>query len=234
MKSRQVNKRNPKKVMRATGPHRRIVVSDSFQFVDKVLTVNASTTASRFSIFTDIITLLATIPQITDPIIENGNVEWRARIFISHIEMRILAVGSQSNTLVAGDLFNNVRFIVAQNRDSFSIASTPALTGVTAPLELCDTRIVYLDHMYNLMTRAFNGAGYNVPAVQNSLFNVKINECFDFFTLVTVGSTGWDTKVGNIEVATVSDSSVTPNPSLNFTIRTYFKILKGSDRDRGQ
>jgi hypothetical protein len=229
----QRKKQNPP-AMKAKGKFRKIVVNDNYQFVDNKITVNASTTSGRFSLFTQLANLLGTVPQMAEPILQNGNVEWRARIYISHIELRTLCVGSQSNTLVAGDLFNNVRFVVSETRDAFGIASTPTLVGVADPLQVADKRFVHLDHMYNVMTQAFNGAGYNVPGVHNDLFNIPINRTFDWFTLVTTGASGWDTKTGNIECATVSDSSVTPNPSITYTSRIYFKILKSTGRGNGQ
>lgn len=216
------------------GPYRSLAITDRDEFVDSVVSTTPSSTPGRFSLFTPFATLLGSVPQLGNPVTLASNVEWRARIRVLHLEVRVLAIGSQSNTLVAGDLFNNVRFIVAETRDSFGIASIPTLTSVTGPLVTTDKRYIHADHIFNLCSHAFNSAGYNVPDCQNLVMNIPINRVFDWFTQVSTGASGWDTKTGNIEIATVSDSTVTPNPVVNFTTRIYFQVLKNTGRGDGQ
>jgi hypothetical protein len=220
--------------MLVKGRNRHFKVSDVYQFVDRKVTLSVTTTANRFGLFTELLNLLGTVPSMGQAVLFNGSVEWRARIYVHHIEVRILVVGSQSNTLVAGDIYNNVRTLCYETRDGTGVVPTPVLTGVVDPLDTIDARFIHLDHMFNLMTQAFNGAGYNSPGIANEVFNIPIHRTFEFFSPVSTGTSGWETKVGNIWMSTVSDSSVTPNPTMTYTTRLFYQILKPTGNGQGQ
>jgi len=236
MNSNHYNKKRsgPNRNMRVKGKNHKIVVSDSTQFVDHVYSAAVNNSVVRYSLLTDMMNLLASVPQMTDAILVNGSIQWHSRIVFSHVELRLLCIGSQSNTLVAGDIFNNMRILVAETRESWAQTSTAPLVGVTDPLNLIDTRVIHLDKLVSLSSRAFNGAGYNSPGIESDVININLNRAFDIVTPVALGTSGWDTKYGDIEIFLASDSTVTPHPTIVITTRLFYKILKNAGNRDGQ
>lgn len=234
-------KKAPKKATRqgqATlflGPHNSYVVNDSWQSVDQVNSINVASATGRQSIFAAIATLLATVPQITSPIAVNGSVQWRQRVQVHALELYNAWTGSQGTALVAGDLYNYGRILAWETRDNYSVGTTEALSGVHLPLNLVDARRVFYDKVVALPSHAFNAGDYNVPGLSSERCIIPVNQTFDWFTTVAGAASGWDTKSGNIYISYVSDSTATPHPVLNFSVRIYFRLLKaGSNSNAGQ
>lgn len=217
------------------GPHNSYNVNDSWQSVDQVNAVSPSSVASRQSIFAAIATLLQTIPQITSPVAVNGSVQWRQRVQIHAVELYHAWAGAQGTALVAGDLYNFGRLVLWETRDNYTVGTTEALVGVHNPLNLVDAKRVYYDRVLGLTSQAFNSADYNAPGLSHERCIIPVNQTYDWFTTVAAGTSGWDTKSGNMFVSYQSDSSVTPHPLLNFSVRVYFRLLKaGSNSNAGQ
>lgn len=216
------------------GPHNSYTVNDSWQSVDQVNAVSVSSTVTRNTVFQAIATLLQSVPQITSPVAINGSVNWRQRVHVHALEFYNAWAGSQGSVLLSGDLYNFTRAVVWETRDNYSVSSTEVMLGVHNPLQTTDCRRILYDRVFGLSTQAFNAADFNAPGVASERCIIPVNQTYDWFTTVAAGTSGWDTKAGNIYVSLQSDSSATPHPLCNFTMRIYFRLLKaGSNSNAG-
>ncbi len=216
-------------------PRHAYVISDIEQYADLTANASSSTTTTTQSLLTSITAVLAAVPQQSTPSYNNGAVQWKQRILLNRIEIRYRLIGAQATALVAADIFNNVRLLVWETRDSHlvSVANNP-LTGVDDPLNVSDVRMIHYDSVIPLCSHAFDSADTNVPDVKTRTVVIPINRMFDFFTTVAAGTSGWDTKVGNIRVSHVSDSSVSPHPTVITTARLYYELVRPTSRRDGQ
>lgn len=217
------------------GPHNSYNVNDSWQTVDQVNAANVSTAVTRNSVFSAISTLLGSVPQITSPVAVNGSINWRQRVHVHALEFYNSWAGAQGTALLAGDLYNFCRALVWETRDNFAVGTTEALVGVHNALQTSDCKRVLYDKVWPLTSQAFNSGDFNAPGVGAERCIIPVNQTYDWFTLVSAGTSGWDTKSGNIYVSVQSDSSATPHPLVNFSVRVYFRLLKsGSNSNAGQ
>lgn len=217
------------------GPHNSYSVNDSYQSIDFTGSTSTSSTVNTQAFLASLANLLSTIPQITSPIAVNGSVQWRQRITISAIDMSFAVVGAQGTALSAGDLYNFTRLVVWETRDSYSLSPNTPLVGVHVPLNNFDCKKVHYDEVQQLPTQAFNSGDYNAPGMYHRRVMLPINQTYDWFTRTVDGSGGWDTKTGNILCSFVSDSALTPHPTIWFSFRVYFRMLKiGSKSNQGQ
>jgi len=171
---------------------------------------------------------LATYPQRATPV-SYGNDVTRlcSRIRLHYMEVSMRFLGSQSNTLASGDLFNTMKVIIYRSGESFQDSNTVALTNVDTPANLLDVDRVYYQSVIPLSSTAFDSStNYNVP--RNITRNLDIPLNFDLLCWSTTSSGSgaqWDTKKFNIVVEAISDSSVSPNPQFAISARTYFSFL---------
>lgn len=153
-----------------------------------------------------------------------GVYDFKGKIRVIRLLMRLNLVGSQSNTIVAGDLFNRIRVLVFYTNSNFlGTAAFNSFTIDTMP-DLRDARIMH-DKIYNLPTQAFDSlSNYNVPDCKTVDINIYENRNFEVFS--TQGGVTWDTKRGDYYVYVCSDSTVAPNPTLTGSCRLIYKMVK--------
>jgi len=146
-----------------------------------------------------------------------------AKIRLEKVEIRVLVTGAQSTTLLAGDLFNSLRYIMYKTGNSPLDAQPNPLANTTEFLDLRDVTKVYLDKLVPLPTQAFDSAnGYNVPQVIQQTFTCPLGLTLEWYSSDSTGATGWDTRMNNLNVAFVSDSTVSPHPTIEFRQRMYY------------
>lgn len=146
-----------------------------------------------------------------------------ATIRLERVDFRVLLTGAQSTTLLAGDLFNSVRMIMYKTGNSPLDTQPSPLANLTEFIDFRNVQKVYVDKLYPLPTQAFDSVNsYNVPQVIQSSFSMKLGSTLEWFTSDSTGATGWDTRQTSFNVAFVSDSSVSPHPSIEFRQRMYY------------
>jgi hypothetical protein len=174
--------------------------------------------------------ILAAFPQHATPTSSNLNGTLtpglRSKIRIHHIDVDITIVGAQSTTLLAGDLYNTVRFAyVLDGRfydGSGATAPSAYLTSITGGTNITDVIRVLRDEKISLSSTAYDSTnGYNVPRVVNKAFRLPVNRSFVFYS-TNAGYSLWSTENCNILLDIVSDSSVTPHPSFSHNSRIFF------------
>jgi len=147
-----------------------------------------------------------------------------SKVHIRSIEVWLNFVGSQSNTIAAGDLFNRVRVVIV----GISSAYTTALSltpSIDSGLDMRDLERVYLDQVITLSSTAFDVLNsYNVPATKFLNRRIGINKDFSCFSTTTPYNV-WDSRLDSIGMFLVSDSSVAPNPTVTGHIRVHYKLV---------
>jgi len=153
-----------------------------------------------------------------------GNLRLCSRLRLHYMDLHIRVIGSQSSTLVAGDLFNTIRCVVYKSGESFQGTVQRVLNDLDTGLDNRDMEVEYCDKMIALPSQAFDTlTNYNVPDVKSFKFQIPLN--FDLIAWSTTASgvgSAWDTKMFDIVLEHVSDSSVTPNPQISYLARTFF------------
>jgi len=156
----------------------------------------------------------------------NGAFKLFRKIRLDYMELLIGATGSQSNVLVAADLFNRLSFAVTLSGEPYSTAAPSIyLQGNAANClgDVSETKRVYLDSQTTLMSQAFDSTNYNVPEVVDVRYHVPLNLVLECFSGNASGSgVAWDTKSMNIFASYVSDSAAAPSPTLNIGARIFF------------
>lgn len=146
-----------------------------------------------------------------------------AKIRLERVDCRALLTGAQSTTLLAGDLFNSIRYICYKTGNSTLDTQPTPLNNLTEFLDLRDVLKVYTDKLVPLPTQAFDSAnGYNVPQVRQDTFSINLGSTLEWYSSDPTGATGWDTRMYNFLITFVSDSSVSPHPTIEFRQRMYY------------
>jgi len=146
-----------------------------------------------------------------------------AKIRLERVYVRVLLTGAQSTTLLAGDLFNSIRYICYKTGNSALDTQPTPLNNITEFLDLRDITKVYTDKLVPLPTQAFDSAnGLNIPQVISHTFTIPLKTTLEWFSTDPTGATGWDTRMTNLLIAFISDSTVTPHPSIEFRQRMYY------------
>lgn len=192
-------------------------------FVDQVITNATAVT----SVLTPIVAQFTANPQITKPITFGaGNIRYQASIMLHGLVCKFRLVGAQGTTLLGGDLYNSARLRLHISGSTYADNPDSLGGGLDQWYDTGDVYRLLYDHTFNLPSTAFDSAtGYNCPNVKGDQFYIPINLRFDFFSTNAAGSV-WDTRKYDIILSWVSDSSVTPHPSLNTCVRMYYDLIQ--------
>lgn len=196
-------------------------------FCDLTITNNsASTTSTEFSILAPLVSVMAGNLQITKPITwGGGNVRYTAGVIVHGVLLKIRTIGAQGTTLLAGDLYNSVRTIVYQSGSTYADTPDGLGGGVDQWYNPSDVVKLHYDHTFHLPTQAYDASANNSPQVLGDQLFIPVNTRFDFFSLNSSGAT-WDTKKGDLLVIFVSDSGITPHPTVNISCRLYYDFVQ--------
>jgi hypothetical protein len=174
--------------------------------------------------------ILSQFPSIATPNFSTGGftASVTARVHILYADVHIKAVGSQSNTIVAGDLYNTLRIGIFQCGENYStVQQTPYSSNQDFWYDTKDLERVLYDEFIPLPSQAFDTlSNYNVPQVVCKKFRVPINLRLDCISTAASGTGAWNTKKSDLFLSIVSDSTVAPNPNVITSVRFYFKVVK--------
>jgi hypothetical protein len=193
-------------------------------YYDVVVNQTVSTTVYQDSLLDDLTTLVfATNPPVMNTTSQNGVIMYRSRILIEKMELTLQFTGSQSNTITSADLFNCMRFAIYKQDTTMNDTNAPLLVSINAGVQTQYQARVYMDRTITLVTQAFDTqSNYNVPQVKHIRKVIKMNQPMTYFK---VGSGGWDAQRNDIILNVVSDSSLSPSPTLTGNIRVFYCFL---------
>jgi len=158
----------------------------------------------------------------------NGtNYRLRGRITVKRVELRMYFVGAQSTILAAGDLYNFVRVAFYKVGAAYSDSTEQYLgNGLVAGTDIDDVSIVYHDRTYNLSSTAFDSAnGFNVPATRLETLAMDCSIPFQIYSTTATGAgANWNTVKDTFKMDVISDSTVSPHPSVSIQMRFYFTL----------
>lgn len=182
---------------------------------------------------TGAITALAPIANGTG---YNGRLS--TRIWVDKIVVRLLAVGSLQSTIATADIYNNVRVMIALAKGPFSgiaVGDFPSATAqfdLKEPVELLYDRTIFLQNLASGLAAAGSAYGPSPQGVWlqdaeggagQGYFTIKVNRP------ITFDSTSGSSDADHMPlVYLVSDSSVTPNPTVSGEIRVFYRDMVDS------
>lgn len=153
----------------------------------------------------------------------------RLKVHILGIHINGYVRGSQGNALVAADLFNNIRMRIIWSSNTYTESPTSITTAPTtlfSPFDDREVKKVYMDKLFYLPSISFDSSNYNVPTQRSFKKYIKINRVINCFSTTDADTTTtWDTQTGDLVLQAYSDSSVTPNPNLDYSVRLYYKYI---------
>lgn len=156
-------------------------------------------------------------------------------IRIEEIDIFVYFEAGTENLLFSGDLNNVIRLSIVQLRQAVDLGSignlTPLLAGSGAtPLVVCQwipesVKKVHFDELITVQTQFgpnSTGSGTATQTQYQSALKIKIklNDCIIRF----LGPNYSDNKAGDqLVLFAVSDSSLTPHPSAEGTVRVWYR-----------
>lgn len=170
--------------------------------------------------------ILQQYPQHATPTYLNAVFRLRQKIRILRIECRFQFIGALSNAVLAADLYNTVRIAMYRSGVDYSIANIPYLNGVIAGTTLTNIQRVYFDKTVSLPSQAYDTTITTpTPQVRNwEVFFEPSDLWFDCYSTNATGSgAAWDTDGRDLCLEVISDSSVTPHPSVGGNIRLIYQ-----------
>jgi len=192
---------------------------------------NSSITVSATSLLDGLLSssgTLANYPQTAHATTYgNGVRRLAAKVRLHFMEIQIRVVGSQSNVLAAGDIYNTVRVAIAKVGNSYLDTTTQSfLNDTDLPPNLLDVKKLYYDRLFDLPMQAFDSnTNYNGPQVLSHKFELPLNFDLDVFSTTASGSlTTWDSRQNDILLRHCSDSSATPHPQITFYARLFYTL----------
>lgn len=235
-KPRLANKRNKKSKAkpRSSQKSRKIRSIDTVRnlsYADFVLSSVAVTgTPAQYSILDPMLSstgLLQQFPQHAKPFNRGGTFGLRQFIRIVRFEVVYQVIGSYANTILSADIYNTVRVSLSRSGMSYQVANQPLLTTVLGPVNTNEISYVYFDNIHSLMTNAWNASsGYNSPGIATRRITINKPFVIECRSGNTSGSgLAWETNGHDFVVDLVSDSSVSPHPSVSMNIRILFQYM---------
>jgi hypothetical protein len=200
----------------------------NISYVDTKVSVSVATGVAYFNLLDSLLLnpsgLFPSNLQATRIALQSGTTVYYKTIEVISMDVHLNFVGSQSNTIVAGDLFNRVRLIVWTSEYPYSATTVPTWTIDT----MTDYRVVkrtYADHLVNLPSQAFDTlSNFNVPQCITWDQSINMRKRFECFSSNNTG-TQWDTRNSNLYLSFVSDSAVLPFPGVTGSVRLYYREL---------
>jgi len=203
-------------------------IATSTPFVDQNSAgASVSTSVTSLTLFQGLADTFTANPQITKPITWGaGNIRYQAGVIVHGVLLKYKVVGAQSNTLLAGDLYNSVRVIVNKFGSSYADTPNPIGGGLDNWFDTGDVKTILHDETHALPSQAFDSVNtYNVPQVIQRQCYLPVNQRYDWFS-TNNPPTLWDTKYGDIFLHFISDSGVSPHPSITWCARVYYDLIQ--------
>lgn len=157
------------------------------------------------------------------------------KIWVDFIRVRLLATASLQSTIATADIYNNVRIIIALSKGPFSGLSVSDFPTTTAQFDLKEPvqplfdRTVFLNNLASGLASA--GSAYGATPAAVWLQDMEGGAGQGYFDIKVGRSIAFDNTSGSSDadhmpvVYLVSDSSVTPNPTVSGEIRVFYRDL---------
>jgi hypothetical protein len=220
-------RKTTRKVKRSTGPPKALTTFTPFFDTDTTISVNNS--AVQYSLLYNLCAangLLQAFPQHASPYVSGSVNGLRQRIYLRRLEFRYRVVGCQSSTLAAGDIYNTMRVAVVRTGFNYSAVNPLYLNSVVIGSNLNTVQHVYFDKTFDLPSLAFSTGNYNSPSVVTGLATYNINRYLTVYSGNATGSgVAWDTDSQDYVINCVSDSTLTPHPTLEYSARFFFEYV---------
>jgi len=177
---------------------------------------------------TPLMAILAGFPQYSIPVQTAGAIQWYNQIRLTKMLVKVACTGSEGGVIAAADLYNKLRVAIVWTNNSFGDTTTVnPLTDVNTFEDFHDYEEVMARWDFDLPSVSFDSAdAVNVPMVRHWTGEIPLNKMIECYSDVPAGTSGWDTKSGNMILGSVSDSSVSPNPTYQFNARVYYDIVR--------
>jgi len=203
------------------------------QFYDLQATVGANTTVAALNPLDGLLSatgLLQQFPAHSTPVFQNGAYLLYRKIRLDYVIMTVKLVGSQSNALAVGDLYNTIRYALFLTGPSYQNTNNYYLTTYVHNTEgnLTDVIRVYVDELIGMPSQAYYASsGYNVPDVAVRRYMIPLNTILDCYSTNASGAgVQWETKEHDLVFNYMSDSAIAPNPTISVSWRVYFSDAK--------
>jgi hypothetical protein len=197
-------------------------------FTESYQVLSPSTVVGQVSLLTDLLKttgVLSLYPQSAHPVwygLSTPRLEIKIRV--RKISIMLRAVGSEGTLIATGDLHNTVRVIAYQTSTPFQSTNVNALTGVDSFINPQYVKKLYVDHFFSLPSQAFSPGSYNVPQIQQKTFHFYPNRVVKCFS-TNAANTVWDTEDCDFIFELVSDSLLSPNPTLYYSVGVYYDVI---------
>jgi hypothetical protein len=199
-------------------------------FYDYKIAGNITSTPTQYSLLEPLLSstgLLQQFAQHAKPYFQNNAYGLRQNILLVRAELTMMTVSAQSNAILSADIYNTTRVAIVQSGVDFINTNNLYLTGVLSGTDKSQTTKVFMDKISKMETQAWNqSSGYNSPGVQITRRNIKLNITLKCNSTNTSGQgANWITNGKDLILNWVSDSTITPHPTIDFNLRVYFKYL---------
>jgi hypothetical protein len=196
-------------------------------YFDRSGSTSATTTLATTSLLTPLLNstgLLAVNDSMVIPIVSAGITEWTSRVMIQRVDCRIRFLNALSNGVVAGDSYNTLRaFLYVAGATYLATKSSVLLDTLQFP-DTEDVAKVLFDETVPTTILAFDSTDDGAPSHEFRYFSVNVNTILDCVS--TSSRTAWDTKAGDLLFAVISDSAVTPHPTVDWAFRVHYRVLR--------
>jgi hypothetical protein len=175
-----------------------------------------------------LMTILAAFPQFSIPVPTGNAVQWYNQIKLTKMLVKFSCTGSEGGVISAADLFNKLRANIVWTDNSFSDTTTvTSLIDVNKFEDFHDYEEVLARWDFDLPSVSYDTSdSVNVPMVRHWTGEIPLNKMIECYSNVPAGTSGWDTKSGNMFFGVVSDSAVSPNPSYQIDARIFYDIVR--------
>lgn len=199
-------------------------------YVDTDIDITSvSTTLVTTSVLQPYRALLIFAPQICK-LVAQGSANtpmYFSKIRVTGVDLNLNVVGGEGNPLTVADHFNRLRFILYDTEYPMSATVIPSW-DIDSMHDFRSVLTSHFDHVTSLSAPAYDVTDVNlIPATENIRAHIPLNYIYEFVSTTTAGGlpTAFDTRMGNLAFAMVSDSSVAPHPSISGSVRLHFVRL---------
>lgn len=208
-------------------------VSEHSMFTDYNFSITSSTTVSTINILDSLLgasAILQAFPAHSSPEFQNGFTRLRQKLRIDRIEFRIVVIGAVGNALVAADLYNTQRIAMYQSGKAYSDTNLSYLVSTYQGGVLNDVECIYFDRVFCLPSQAYDSTITTAtPDVRNWEVFWEPRLILNCFSTTASGSgAAWDTEAFDILFEHVSDSSLSPHPTIEGNVRLFYSFLSDS------
>jgi len=177
---------------------------------------------------TPLMTILAANPQYSIPVQTGGAVQWYNQVRLTKMLVKVGVTGSEGGVIAAADLYNKLRANIVWTNNSFSDTTTvTSLIDVDTFEDFHDYEEVLARWDFDLPSVSYDTSdSVNVPMLRHWTGEISLNKMIECYSNVPAGTSGWDTKSGNMFYGVVSDSAASPNPQYKINARIFYDIVR--------